>query len=704
MKRKEIEKVPFRAAEPADKKFTYIAKSFVENIKDEEHLLVEIYKNQKKRLSIPCLRMVFTKKDWEMYYPEEGVWSRQGISDEYKVNIWENGLDEKGGKTFICSREEDTIWEFCKDIRFGYSARGCDRWTERLDDLIDAVKHERRKKKNENRRKRLEDRINNTPDLPDDLEEWAERCLFSSQHFLYYKRNGRYVDIACSSCGHVSTVATKRRETFEGEFERVIDPPRNGYFGTCPHCGAHGTWKAKGKTKGVYELDKYCFVGQPYKENGVVVRYVEVGKMYSLQEAGAQGEEMTGASEKMIIAEIARRYIKKGEEVRTDYHKWSSYSGDFWDDCNLYGMQNIAIKPAAVYDKTYQMLQDTDFKYSGAKEFSKGYPEFNLMDYMERYSQWPQIEMFSKIGLYDVVKEMISGRCGIITNQYATKPEDFLGIYKSRMKMLIREKGNIAYLQAMKQERRMNARWSEKELEMVRITDVARDKLELALKFMSMKQLVNRLEKYSGCEIPKGHSEFLCTRSEGRIKSIASTYFDYLEMREMRGYDLHNQIFLFPHDLRQSHDQIVMEINKDKIDKREAEVRNKYPDIQGNYRRLRNRYFYEDDIYIIRPARSAEEIVQEGRYLHHCVGGDGYLRRHNTGTSYILFLRKKEEPEIPFVTIEISRTKIIQWYGAYDRKPDESNIRKWLNRYIDILEEGNLKSITGTTEILQAAG
>ena len=48
MKRKEIEKVPFRAAEPADKKFTYIAKSFVENIKDEEHLLVEIYKNQKK--------------------------------------------------------------------------------------------------------------------------------------------------------------------------------------------------------------------------------------------------------------------------------------------------------------------------------------------------------------------------------------------------------------------------------------------------------------------------------------------------------------------------------------------------------------------------------------------------------------------------------------------------------------------------------
>ena len=705
MKKKEIEKIPFRTAETADKKFAYIAKSFMEEIKGTEHLFVEIYNNQKKSLLIPRLRMIFTKEDWGVYYPNENVWSNQGVQDEYGRNIWENSLNKRSLSTFISDREEDAIWDYCEGIKIGYSNRKYDSWTDRLADLTNTVKHERRAKRDENRRKRLKDRMENTPDLPEDLEEWADNHLFQSSHFLYYKRNGRYADIACSACGHASTVAVKRKDSFEGEFERVITPPRSGYPGKCPHCGAHGVWRAKGRMKGVYEVDKYCFVGQPYKGKGVVIRYVEIGKMYSLQEAGAQGEEMTSASEKMIITEIARRYIEKGKKTQTDYHKFSSYTGEFWDDCNLYGMQNIVIKPAAVYNKTYQMLQDTDFKYSGAENFEKDRKEYHLMDYMERYAQWPQIEMFSKMGLYGVVEEMIAGRCGIITNQHAKRPEDFLGIYKHRMKRLINEKGNISYLNAMKKERRMNARWSDKELEMVRITGIEGTKLKNALKYMTMKQLVNRLEKYSGCEIPTHSEEYLCAKAEGNIKGAASTYLDYLEMREMRGYDLQNTVFLFPHDLKQEHDLMVMEINAEEIDKRKEEVKRKYPDIRANYRKLRNRYFYEDDAYLIRPARSAEEIVQEGRILHHCVGGDNYLRKHNTGASYILFLRKQEAPEIPFVTVEINHTRIIQWYGAYDKKPDEKKIKRWLNDYIKVLEEGkSLQYSMESIEIPQAAG
>lgn len=32
----------------------------------------------------------------------------------------------------------------------------------------------------------------------------------------------------------------------------------------------------------------------------------------------------------------------------------------------------------------------------------------------------------------------------------------------------------------------------------------------------------------------------------------------------------------------------------------------------------------------------------EGRTLHHCVGGDTYLGRHDRGESYILMLRAQE--------------------------------------------------------------
>ena len=68
-----------------------------------------------------------------------------------------------------------------------------------------------------------------------------------------------------------------------------------------------------------------------------------------------------------------------------------------------------------------------------------------------------------------------------------------------------------------------------------------------------------------------------------------------------------------------------MESSKKEADKRLNEVKDRYPVIRKQYRKLRNQYFWEDEILLIRPARAAEEIVTEGRILHHCVGGDNYL-------------------------------------------------------------------------------
>lgn len=125
----------------------------------------------------------------------------------------------------------------------------------------------------------------------------------------------------------------------------------------------------------------------------------------------------------------------------------------------------------------------------------------------------------------------------------------------------------------------------------------------------------------------------------------------------------------------------------------------RYPEIRHVYRGLRNKYLYEDDKYIIRPARSAEEIVMEGRLLHHCVGGNMYLGRHNKGETYILMLRFKAEPDIPYITVEIDakNPRILQWYGDKDKKPDEKNMQSWLNNWLMKLKTGTL------TETIQTA-
>ena len=183
----------------------------------------------------------------------------------------------------------------------------------------------------------------------------------------------------------------------------------------------------------------------------------------------------------------------------------------------------------------------------------------------------------------------------------------------------------------------------------------------------------------------------MCRHVNECLNNIATYYLDYLSMREKLGYDLSNTVYQQPRDLGTAHDKMVAELNQKKQDERLKEVKEKFPKIRKNYRKLRKEFLYEDNNYIIRPARSAEEIVMEGRSLHHCVGGDTYLDKHNEGKSYILLLRFKKNPEIPYITVEITpEYKILQWYGAHDKKPDEENMRMWLNSYVTRLRCGDL--------------
>lgn len=106
-------------------------------------------------------------------------------------------------------------------------------------------------------------------------------------------------------------------------------------------------------------------------------------------------------------------------------------------------------------------------------------------------------------------------------------------------------------------------------------------------------------------------------------------------------------------------------------------------------------------MYIIRPARSAEEIVMEGRILHHCVGGAGYLNKHDTGQTYILMLRFKDAPDIPYITVEVDAKieRIVQWYGDKDSKPDQKNIQRWLDMWLRKLQTGTLTETIQTVAI-----
>ena len=697
MKKKAIEKIPYLGLKQTSRgqDVKYIGVTAVKIVGHEKHLFLEVYRNEKGSMNIPVVRIAVAKKDFGTYYPDKDTWTREKIAQDYYYSlalVWDKagGRAERNtrAKANILASEEDMqrIEKFCGKNEWYKSE-----WWEHIYRFQDSIVHEekrrRENRKYERRQQALKDRQEHTPELPEaEILEKADRFYFHQKHFLYYKKRGCRVQIACTKCGGVTEARWKGGMSYESQFQKWVDPPKEGYTAPCPMCGEIGEYKCQGKVKGTHNKRIYAFIGQKYKETGMVFRYIELMKEWKLElMAGDKEEIMHNASEEISGIEIARAYLMPGEKTQIDYHKHSWIDGkDYWDDCNLYGNANITIHAGRILPHTYREMRGTIFQYSALQEYEKMVPEVDPIRYLERYLEIPQLEMIVKMGLSEIAASMVRCECGIITDTHAKRPDKFLGIRKERVQQLIRNKGDRSLLEIMKMEKNLKQNWTEEQIEHLAVTRLKQGQIEQALRYMSPQKLLNRIGRYAGCRY-----ESACLRAQERIRHMAVTYTDYLSMRVSLGYDLNNSVYQQPRDLEAAHNKMAAELNKEEIDKRLQEVKKRFACIRNSYRKLRNQYFFEDDDYIIRPARSAEEIVTEGRVLHHCVGGDSYLGKHNDGQTYILMLRFSKEPEIPYITVEIERDthRIIQWYGAYDRKPDKEHMQKWLDDYVGHLKQ-----------------
>lgn len=119
-------------------------------------------------------------------------------------------------------------------------------------------------------------------------------------------------------------------------------------------------------------------------------------------------------------------------------------------------------------------------------------------------------------------------------------------------------------------------------------------------------------------------------------------------------------------ELHRYHNMLI-EINitdKEARNKEEQERLNKLA--AKLYDQRKEKFEYADDNFSIVVPKEMNKITKEGVYLHHCVGG--YISRVAEGRTNILFLRKNEEIDIPFFTIEVNNhNEVIQIHGLYNR-------------------------------------
>lgn len=427
MKEKTIEKIPYLGLKKISriKSVKYIGVTAVKNIGHQRHLLLEVYENKKKSKKIPVVRIALTKKDFGTYWPDKQIWTRQQLS-AYSP-IWTNThtytakilADEN-----ILQSPEDLarIKSFC-----GTEIYNDTRWwghiAEYEGDITSKERTKRVERKYKRRQEALKDRQANTKELPEkSILYRADHVYFHDEHFLYYKKHGSWADIACSKCGGVTTAKWKYSGAYEEQFEKHIAEPREGDFGTCPMCGAHGQYKCKGKAKGSTRKTRYLFLGQKYKDDGFVMRYIQVEKEWTLGFiAGENDNEMYNAYEKLSGVELARAYFEPGKKVQVDYNKHDPYVGrDFWDDCNLYGLSSIRINSEPILPETYGELTGTMFQYSAMKEYTDSLMSVcNPVDGTNKAKTVvTNITKFSPKGLSDVRKTLTNNGKRVVDKLY----------------------------------------------------------------------------------------------------------------------------------------------------------------------------------------------------------------------------------------------------------------------------------------------
>ena len=259
MKKKAIEKIPYLTLPEISRsrKVKFIAVTAFKNVGHERHLFVEVYRNKKKDKAIPVVRIVLTKKDFGNYFPETDSWTREKIeTDHYyysnhflwnakredQASSWDDAIKEN---ILLSTNDFDRIKKM-----YNVNIWNKDRWQEYIyeheDDITIKARRQAENRRYERRMQALKNREANTPELPEQsILDRADRIYLSEKHFLYYKKRGCWADVTCSKCGGVSDGRWKAGISYEPEFQRWIEEPREGQTGTCPLCGAKGEYKCQ---------------------------------------------------------------------------------------------------------------------------------------------------------------------------------------------------------------------------------------------------------------------------------------------------------------------------------------------------------------------------------------------------------------------------------------------------------------------------
>ncbi len=492
------------------------------------------------------------------------------------------------------------------------------------------------------KQKRIDEKMAEVPCVPEEVENWIEQTFFPG-HILFFKKGEKRTEYTCTACGCSSW---KKAGWKHGE--RTV----------CPKCRQPVTANSRQREK---SQKVPIIILQQYGKEWVERQFKAVCRW--------------GGREKEIrLLEECRAIIPKGKCWGTVWYgtlEGDEFEQEFWDR----NPRNKHFLSSYLYPGNLkEVLKCGNLERSGMDILAENGKKINVNRFITNFHNKPYLEYLIKAGLSCLAVDIVEKIPWIdreLINETGKTLREALRLDGNRINRLKQLNGNMLTLKWLQYEERAGIKISQDSLQYLSDKKIPITDCESMLKELkSVNRMVNYIKK-----------------QKLRPSKTITVWRDYLRMAEEEGYDVTDDIVRFPKDLKARHDQLV-EIRNARIDKKRLEKeKEKYRKLDARIlKRLPQaaQYYWENDRYMIVPAGKCQELITEGRALHHCVGSsDIYMEKMAAGKSWILFLRRKKELEKPYYTIEIDmkENRIQQYYSEFDRQPDKAAITRVLDEF-----------------------
>lgn len=375
---------------------------------------------------------------------------------------------------------------------------------------------------------------------------------------------------------------------------------------------------------------------------------------------------------------------------------------DHWEYTKRYDNQLESFHPEAVINASYEETDGTECEKSGLVPYLKtqGAGALYPAEYLKVWLKRPNIENLVTAGYEHIVNEAISDATGYfkgysrqnfempmvekVLNLKKVRPIDILGIDPEDVP-IAKSAGirKLAFYRDVK--KRFGVKLDSLQLEFCRkqVFDNLWELIDLGEKNghdVKIVRLINYLEKQRDLQTEEYDKTLVDSRH-------MRDYWDML-YKVYRGLP---EELVYPRDLRAAHDDIQKRIE----DEENAEVNERIIARVGELSRFN--FYDEETMLFIRPAGSYGEFKKEGKNLNHCVAR--YAQAHSTGETSIFFIRRIDEPDKPYYTLELhikdARTSVAQNRGKGNcARTEEVQLfeNKWLDYVKEIISKENKRN------------